>query len=33
MADTHIAGEALSIDVPYRPIKHLPSIKNIPDDL
>ena len=33
MADRHIAWESLSIDVPYRPIKHLPSIRKIPDEL
>ena len=33
MTDRQIAWEALSIDVHYRPIKHLPTIKNIPNEL
>jgi hypothetical protein len=33
MTATDIAWEALSIGVPYGPVKHLPSIRNIPDGL
>src|SRR6476469_10945299 len=33
MAYRHIALRILSIDVSYRPIKHLPSIRKIPDEL